>query len=120
MMTSHDRDAAALLLAAADLIEPPGKWVQGGLAGDQYGRPLRGAVTGADFCGHCWCVFGAIDKAWWNARCIDHQNISLSAADAAKMRLQEHLGMNPMAWNDQAGRVQAEAVAALREAAAKP
>jgi hypothetical protein len=114
---TNDDEVTKLLRDAADLIEPDGKWVQGGLAGDKNGRPLDGAVTGADFCGHCWCVVGAIDKAWWNARCVEKLDVSLRASNLAKSHLQTMLGMNPMYWNDLPGRTQEEAVSALRRAA---
>lgn len=107
-----------LLMKAADLIEPPGRWVQGALAGDRNGRPLQDAVTGADFCGHCWCVLGAIDKVMWNVRCVDKLDVPYSVRDAAKQILADHLGRNPAAWNDAEGRTQTEAVEALRSAAA--
>jgi hypothetical protein len=112
-------DAAALLNRAADLIEPEGKWIQGALAGDRNGRPLRGAVTGADFCGFCWCIVGAIDKAWWNARCVDKLDVTHHRTHEAYDALHAHLEAMPEEWNDAPGRTQAEAVEALRAASAK-
>ena len=112
------RTAAELLLMAADLIEPEGKWVQGALCGDRTGRPLLGAITGADFCGYCWCASGAIDKAWWNARHAEQERLtSLEAREEAKRILRNHLGRIVVEWNDEPSRTQAEVVSKMREAA---
>jgi len=107
--------ARSILRAAADLVEPEGKWIQGGLAGDRDGRPLRGAVTGADYCGHCWCIVGAIDKAWWLGR-QSGETYHTTASDLAKDMLSKSLGMAPEYWNDLPGRTQTQAVSALRTA----
>lgn len=116
--TKTGKSPSDLLLMAADLVEPAGRWVQGALCGDRNGRPLLGAVTGADFCGHCWCALGSIDKAWWNARHAEDERLtSLQSREEAKSLLQQHLGVNPAAWNDAPERTQAEVVSALRAAA---
>jgi hypothetical protein len=108
---------AEVLRAAADLIEPEGKWVQGALAGDEQGRPLRAAVTGADFCGFCWCAWGSLDMATWNAAVKDQRDGAWKARDGARVALHSYLGRDVAAWNDAPERTQAEVVAALRAAA---
>jgi len=117
-----------ILNAAADLLEKPGAWVQGWLAGDEYGRPQRTMVTGADFCAKCWCVFGAIQKAGWLAARSEEKAVGYKGIVSYHrkypemgMSVAKTLGLGTvselMAWNDAPGRTQAEVVAALRAAA---
>jgi hypothetical protein len=98
-------EVAEILERAADLIEPEGRWTQGALAKSKTGRQVipegRSAV--------CWCVYGAIQR-------ITGTPLGSRALwDALKASVGT---VNIASWNDTRGRTQAEAVAALREAAA--
>jgi hypothetical protein len=96
----------AVLRAAADLIEPEGRWVQGFWATTKRGRAIGYEEANAA----CWCAVGALMRVsrsapldlWYPTRdalerVIDHQSIP--------------------GWNDAPDRTQAEVVAALRRAA---
>lgn len=89
----NSANVAAVLRDAADLIEPPGKWIQGRL-----GDPETGC-----------CAVGAIIYAAGN--CDDTYFACVAA-------MENLLGTYASIWNDTKGRTQAEVVAALRIAAA--
>lgn len=94
---------ADVLDRAANLIEPEGAWTQHQWARDTYGRRVRAVSEQAT----CWCLDGAL------IRC----SVPGTAGRAydAVAKLVPHA--SPLAWNDAAGRTQAEVVAKLREAA---
>jgi hypothetical protein len=96
----HADQVREVLLAAADLIEPPGAWCQ------RHGTQVRADGTVS------LCAYVAIHRA---ARSHAH---STTLAVLAAMALGEHVGVPLIStWNDEAGRTQPEVVSALREAA---
>lgn len=97
-----------VLERAAALIEPAGRWIKRDYA--RYSRRGRLSVDPTDpragcFClrGAVWCVEGCPDGA--TRRFLDRYFHTISG------------GFSPVAFNDDAGRTQAEVVTALREAA---
>lgn len=98
-----------ILFAAADLIEPEGKWTQGCSARNAEGNSASATRPDAV----CWCAVGAI----W---CAAESHTS-KLADAATDELEQVLGglIAVGKWNDAPERTQAEVVAKLREAAEK-
>ncbi len=96
--------------AAAELLEPEGRWTQ-----DAYARDSRGssAVERLSPTAVCWCIAGGIDRsigaigtvAGLEARKLVARVLNLSAGYGAAL------------WNDTPGRTQAEVVAVLRRAA---
>jgi hypothetical protein len=101
---------AAVLRAAADLIEPEGKWTKGALGRDANGHWTRDIDRAV-----CLCVVGAIRKA---AGC--ESLLSTSPLATAARRHLERLVTKETAssWNDRQRRKQSAVVAALRQAAA--
>lgn len=96
--------ASEVLELAAELIEPEGCWTQHVLAKSKRRVYPNGQSTGWRRA-RCFCVSGAIGKVDdWASEAIHF--------------LQRSLGNGAVAWNDAPGRTQAEAVAALRAAAA--
>lgn len=90
---------AAVLHAAADLLEKPGAWTQG------------------DYCRNGgMCVAGALNVAS-GFRSDNGTATDAGRAFAAALGLSRPEGIAP--WNDAPGRTQEEVVAALREAARK-
>jgi hypothetical protein len=89
-------NTADILERAADLIEPKGAWMQGGLRRFHDDRPI------------CWCAVGAI------------YHVAKTPDEALTVRgaLGALLDQSVPEWNDAPGRTQAEVVAKLREAAA--
>ena len=102
-MTDETR---AVLLAAADLLEPEGAWCQDQMALDARGKPTIASSPNA-----CrWCASGAI---------IAVSVRKLQARLNARVAIRESLGVASLTeWNDAPERTQDEVVAALRAAAA--
>ena len=103
-MTSQADGVAAVLLAAADLIEPEGRWVQVSFASDRHGLEVGVKSPYAV----CFCALGAIQR-------VAQDTVDEGPAYAALKRVVRGPISN---WNDADGRTQAEVVAALRAAAA--
>jgi hypothetical protein len=94
--------ASEVLERAADLIEPAGAWIQGNWARDAMQRvpeTIDGTAT-------CWCLYGATRQTARNSRWEDLTRF-----------IRPIVGGEPISWNDEPGRTQAEVVAALRKAA---
>ena len=103
--TSSESIAAALN-AAADLIEPEGRWIQGDFARGKTGRQV-------DPCGRaavCWCMSGAINRVTGKDYQLHNEAVYLLSAIMLEDRFE---------FNDAPGRTQQEVVAKLREAATK-
>ncbi len=96
-----------VLLAAADLLEPEGRWCQETGARDAAGNAVCTYDPGAV----CWCMAGAISMAG------DSYDSRHGAYDLVEKWLPFEYRSAP-AWNDAPWRTQAEVVAALRAAAA--
>ena len=95
-----------ILLKAADLIEPEGKWTQGA-----YARTVDGTsqlVPNDASC--CFCAVGALIRLGGT--------LSDRVATDACLVLGRVLRCRVSDWNDDPRRTQAEVVAALRKAAA--
>lgn len=93
-----------ILNAAADLIEPAGRWTRKALA-----RNARGtAVDPRKSTAVCWCAAGAIQRVVAGDR-DQLQRLLAVVRSVTDFPVQ--------LWNDGLGRTQAEVVAALREAA---
>ena len=102
---------AAVLNAAADLLEKPGGWTQGALALGGEGEYLD--VDSSD--ATCFCVVGAIRRVSGFGR-RPEETIPVRQALAASLRLPGYKA--PLVnWNDDPDRTQAEVVKALRHAA---
>lgn len=103
-----ERSIADVLDAAADLIEPAGRWTQGAYARNIHGDDIvdddDGSLVPREAV--CFCVYGAVAF-------VEDQPIAESAAGA----FLEMLGVQAVGWNDAPERTQAEVVAKLREAA---
>lgn len=104
-------DAASVLRAAADLIEPKGRWTQGAGARGASGEPVT-AMGGADSdLAVCWCAWAAM----WRA----NGSIYGPRLRSAERFLRKVTGCDFIDdWNDAPERTQAEVVEALRKAAA--
>ena len=107
-------DVATVLNAAADLIEPEGRWTQGTLARDKAGLAV---YNPDDAEAYCWCVAGALQHVTgggWSDADFDIYHASRRAVLVA-------VGMDEndsiAIWNDAPKRTQAEVVAAIRQAA---
>jgi hypothetical protein len=105
--TATPSTVPAVLRAAADLIEPEGRWTQ-----EVQARDASGEECGVlDDDAVCWCIYGAL----W------HFGIPVYGpeADAVETPLIQVIGADQGIdqWNDVDGRTQAEVVAALRKAA---
>jgi hypothetical protein len=100
-----------ILSKAADLIEPNGCWAQGAYALDAAGKQVGSSVDRA--C--CFCASGAIAHASGYPLGDDAAE---EAEEIAWDMLRRVIGRGYIEeWNDEAGRTQAEVVAALRQAA---
>lgn len=100
-----------ILDAAADLIEPEGKWAQGAAAYDRDGRE----VGYAGFDAVCFCITGAIARV-----CVESAAPANAYPRAASfLRTMSGMPCCLVDWNDDPARTQPEAVAAFRAAAAK-
>lgn len=104
-----------ILSAAADLIEQPGKWVQGVYGLGKSGREVKLVANAV-----CFCAIGAISKVG-GSHDFDYRNDRTEAAIAA---LRETLkadgrGSHIPLWNDSPERSASEVVSALRQAAEK-
>lgn len=98
---------------AADLIEPEGKWTQGG----SYALSALGnSIDSIDPEAACFCAMGAVYRSagvsTW------HKTGALELVDKARKHLATMLGVAMASWNDAPERTQPEVVAALRKAAA--
>lgn len=97
-MTTSARE---VLLKAADLIEPEGRWTQRAWARTQSGeKPDADGDNAA-----CWCLWGAI------------RQVNGSHHDEAFEIVNRVVGGSAIAWNDTPGRKQSEVVQALRKGA---
>jgi hypothetical protein len=99
----HERTVAEVLRAAADLIEPEGKWTQRSEARTVTGRPVGACEENAA----CWCILGAVQRV--GGRFAERE---------VTPALKKVIRFQPWIWNDHKRRTQAEVVAKLREAAA--
>lgn len=109
------KSVADILNAAADLIEPEGRWTQGTLSRDESGCEV---FDPWDSRAACWCVAGAMQRAAG----IRHEYHAehWREYDAARHLLGKVVDRYSIAhWNDGYSRTQAEVVAALRAAAEK-
>lgn len=102
---------ADVLNAAADLLEPEGRWTQGAYArkadGTELQTPLAKSAT-------CYCMFGAMAVAC-RTNPENGGNAKYSKAVTAVL---DSLRISSIDfWNDRPARTQAEVVHALREAA---
>lgn len=107
-------DVATVLNAAADLIEPEGRWTQGTLARDEAGLEVHNPD---DAEAYCWCVAGAIQRVTgggWSDADFAIYHASRRAVLGA-VGLGEDDSIAP--WNDAPERTQAEVITALRQAA---
>ena len=104
------KTVADILTAAADLIEPEGRWVQGASCVNLEGERRVWSVS-PDF--KCLCALGALtvvqEMVWTDD----------SAVSPAGKVLRETVGGRVDVWNDEPERTQSEVVAALRAAAEK-
>ena len=99
-------ETRAVLLAAADLIEPEGAWCKIYSARDAKGKSVRASSSKA--CS--WCILGSITRA----QAASHSSQWGKTIAAVTVVL----GNRSIAeWNDAPERTQAEVVAALRAAA---
>lgn len=101
---SEPQDVAAILNAAADLIEPAGKWTQRAAARHSNGFPIGWYCENAA----CFCMVGALRRATDSDARFEAAYAALSA-----------FVPSPASWNDQTSRTQAEVVATLRSAASQ-
>jgi hypothetical protein len=99
---------ADILRQAADLIEPKGAWTKHAMAREIGGRHVPVESTTAV----CWCAVGAI------VRLAPGYAANQLYCDAIRA-IERQVGGPVPAFNDAAGRTQAEVVAALRAAADK-
>lgn len=104
--------SSQILSAAADLIEPEGRWTQGALSRNRKGEWVPESQKSAV----CFCAMGAI---WRSARDLVGSDVSYRHADPASNVLREVVGGPVADWNDAPARKQAEVVTALRQAAEK-
>ena len=104
--------ARTILLRAADLLAPPGRWMQGWFALDARGlwttNPRHAVSLSADM---------ALAVA-----AVGQEQTALDGAERALARVVAVAGVESdevqiQGWNDAKGRTQAEVVAALRQAA---
>lgn len=108
-------DDAAILRAAAELLERPGAWTQGAYSRDEGGRDELAGVFAGGRCSPtgravCFCTIGALAKVagWTYGETEDSELVE---------RLIVAVGDSVHRWNDTPGRTQAEVVATLRAAA---
>jgi hypothetical protein len=104
--TQEHTTPAAILTAAADLIEPEGCWTQGTSYRDGQGRAVDGCDPSVVV---SRCMNGAIGTV---------SGLDFRLTGPAYSILEGVVGRDTAFWNDEPGRTQAEVVAALRKAAA--
>jgi len=106
--TGAAKTVADILTAAADLIEPEGRWTTGAFA-----RTVKGRVIGSSEApATCWCAVGAVYRsAYPHGSYRVYRALELLSDTVGCY----HIG----GWNDAPERTQAEVVAALRAAAEK-
>ncbi len=106
-----ERSESEILDAAADLIEPEGRWTQ-----EKYARSEDGRGSPLD-AGICFCVVGAIAAVMgveaWQAETSEPVSVLAQTLGFTD----EDPGADVECWNDAPDRTQAEVVAALRKAA---
>lgn len=108
--TQEHKTPADILNAAAELIEPEGRWWRGDFAADASGAAVDECSPSAV----CWCALGALTRAIGGLGAEQ----SWQLYQSARGLLIEHVGEDDISdWNDAPERTQAEVVAALREAA---
>jgi len=103
---------AEILEAAADLIEPPGAWIQGAMATNKDGFIVVPSSAKAVR----WCLFGAILTATRRAG-GSRDDSAVPFHEANEYITRTGLGDGVTEFNDDPARTQAEVVAALRAAA---
>ena len=103
------KTVADILTAAADLIEPEGRWTQGAFARTGKGRVIGPCEKAAE----CFCGIGAIYRVGGVGHLSD---AAMAELDRYARRRRHDMFAG---WNDTEGRTQAEVVAALRASAAK-
>ena len=94
-----------ILDAAADLIEPDGRWTQGAWARDAKLKPTR--EDGPESV--CFCLYGALFRA------AGQQGIWQPETHLREVL--QYPNENLISWNDDPARKQTEVVSALRRAA---
>jgi hypothetical protein len=104
---------ADVLNAAADLIEPEGRWTRGVEARDAEGKEL---MWGTDPMATCWCMVGALEATSRRGPNADMATQALFRS--AIGILCEVVGESVPDFNDAPECAQSDAVAALRKAAA--
>ena len=114
------KTVADILTAAADLIEPEGRWTQGEQARNKRGQRVSDSACNAV----CFCASGAIWRAARRAGITGLSSPNGKAIDEAHRALSEIVNrpshaMSVPDWNDRPTRTQGEVVAALRAAAEK-
>lgn len=110
------KTVADILTAAADLIEPEGRWTQGHTARDRDGRVVPCDARNA----FCYCAIGALWRAGGLARLTEARTALAQALGYHADKYNRWRGKAPVpCWNDAPERTQAEVVAALRAAAEK-
>jgi hypothetical protein len=100
-----------ILSAAADLIEPEGRWTQKQCGRGASGRPVN-FVSKAT----CFCAVGAIAAAAGAVKFDDGDGAPDEVVNA--LRVEVNCWHIPT-WNDAPNRTQSEVVTALRQAAEK-
>ena len=113
------KTVADILTAAADLIEPEGRWTQRAYARDRDGADIEDRSSyyedEPEFEAVCYCAIGAImTAAGERPDRVGQDDIGALEAFAGFVG-EESIHI----WNDAAERTQAEVVAALRAAAEK-
>lgn len=106
-----------LLLKAADLIEPEGRWTAGALAKTRAGNPIGFDLPNA----YCFCALGAIQRIARYEHKIerDFGFTVMAAGDFVHHIIETAFedDRSLVSWNDDPQRKQSEVVAALRQAA---
>ncbi len=118
-MNHTPAEVAAVLRAAADLIEPPGRWTQRFSARDVKGSPAGPTSPEAV----CWCAYGALMKVSIDLRVNDvcaaqsacHRALSLFPRPGVPVSYATFSSVPE--FNDARGRTQAEVLQLLRKAA---
>lgn len=111
---------AEVLDAAADLIEPEGKWTQGAFSRNADGAADADEDETTAVEPVCWCALGALAEVSGKST-LDSYVFALAYPDRAApgyAALRAFIGGEVADWNDAPERTQAEVVAKLREAAA--
>lgn len=110
-MVNTDTDRiTAVLLRAAEILEPEGAWTRG-----YYARNKGGAFTDHLSISACsWCLEGALSRAAVELETSPQDDLYVSA----RARLIPLTGFSLVKFNDAPDRTQAEVVATLRATAA--